>query len=232
MKVVFEEGPNLVLKSEGEKPALLNALRRAIISELPGMAVSEVDFYENTSPLYNEYLANRIGLVPLSWDEGIPDDARISLSLNAEAVEEKKTIYSRDLISTDEKIKVFCENIPLVVLGKGHKIRLEAFAVKGTVKEHARFQSAVASFGFEGEFKAGEKCKKCSAPMKSFKPAVGSKNLPDNSFLCSNCEKPDGMGKEFLFTVESFNNLSAREQYARAVEVMLEKTKLLEKEFK
>ena len=147
-------------------------------------------------------------------------------------MEEEKTIFGRDLISTDEKIRVFCENIPLLVLGKGQKIRLEAFAVKGTAKTHARFQNAVASFGFVGEFKAGGKCKKCSAQMKEFKPLAGVKNLPENCFLCGNCEKPDEMGREFLFVVESFINLSAREQYARAVEAMLEKTKLLEKEFK
>ena len=232
MKVVFEDDKRLVLESGKESVSLLNALRRALISEVPTMAFGEIDFYENNSPLYNEYLANRIGLIPLSWDDGIPEDARISFSLNVEAVEENKTVYSRDFVSTDPKIVVYGENIPVAALRKGQKLRLEAFAVKGTAKQHARFQSAIGSYGHAGEFKAVEKCKKCSTPMKATKGLASVKGLPDNSVLCSNCEKPDGMGKDYLFIVESFNNLSAKEQYSRAVEVMLDKTKTLEKEFK
>ena len=232
MKLVSEEGKRMILRSEKESPALLNAARRGLISEVPAMALSEIDFYENTSALYNEYLANRIGLIPLSWDEGIPEDARISFSLNVEAVEETKTVYSRDLVSTDSKIVVFAENIPIVVMRKGQKLRLEAFALKGTAKQHARFQSAIASYGMAGEFKAVEKCKKCSTPIKAIKAIAGAKNLPDNSLLCANCEKPDGFGKEYLFFIESFNNLSAKEQYERAIAIMQEKTSELEKEFK
>ncbi len=232
MKVLNEDEKTLVLVSEKETPALLNALRRAVISEIPAMAVSEVDFYENNSPLFNDYLANRIGLIPLTWEEGIDDEVKISFSLNAEAVEEPKTVYSRDLVSSDEKIKAYSENVQIAVLNKGQKLRLEAFAVKGTAKTHARFQSALASYGKAGEFKASEKCKKCSTPLVPFQAIAGKKDLPENSFLCANCSKPDGEGKEFLFVVESFNNLSAREQYERALKVMDEKAKALEKEFK
>lgn len=235
MKLLAEEEEMLVLLSEKESPSLLNTLRRAVISETPAMAISEVDFYENNSPLLNEYLANRIGLIPLTWEEGVEDDAQVVFSLNSEALEEPKTVYSRDLVSTDEKIKVFAENIPIVVLNKGHKLRLEAFAKKGTAKDHARFQSAVASYGKAGEFKLSEKCRKCGTPMKAFPMLSGKKAVqsafPENSFLCGNCEKPGEDGKEFVFIVESFNNLSAREQYARAVKVLEEKAKVLEKEF-
>lgn len=232
MKVLNEDEKTLVLVSEKETPALLNAVRRAVISEVPAMAIAEVDFYENNSALFNEYLANRIGLVPLSWEDGVEDEARVSFSLNVEAVEEPKTVYSRDLVSSDEKIKVYSENIPIIVLNKGQKVRLEAFAVKGTAKTHARFQSALASYGKAGEFKASEKCKKCSSPLIPFEGVVGKKDLPENSFLCANCAKPEGDGKEFLFVIESFNNLSAREQYERALKAMEEKAKALEKAFK
>lgn len=232
MKVFSESEKTLVLVSEKETPALLNAARRAVISEVPCMAISEVDVYENNSALFNDYLANRVGLIPLTWEEGIDDDVKVTFSLNAEAVEEQKTVYSRDLVSSDEKIKVFAEDIPVAILNKGQKIRIEGFAVKGTAKIHARFQSALAYYGKAGEFKAADKCKKCSNPLIAFKPIAGKKDLPENSFLCANCSKPDGDGKEYLFVVESFNNLSSKEQYERALKVMEEKTKVLEKEFK
>ena len=180
----------------------------------------------------NEYLSNRMGLIPLTWESGIADDAKISFSLNAEAVEEPKTVYSRDLVSADEKIRVFSENIQIAVLNKGQKLRLEAFAEKGTAKIHARFQSAVASYGHSSEFKASSKCKKCSSPMKPFAPLEGKKDLHENSYLCGNCEKQGEQSKDFLFIVESFNNLSAKEQYERALKVLEGKAKALDKEFK
>lgn len=231
MKVLNDNGNVLVLSSDKESPALLNALRREIISELPSMAISEVDFYENNSSLFNDYLANRMGLIPLTWEEGISDDVSISFSLNVEAVEEQKTVYSRDLVSSDPKIKVFHDSIQIAVLGKGQKLRVEAFAVKGTAKQHARFQSAIASYGKAGEFKAVEKCKKCSAQLVAFPPLAGKKDLPENSYLCANCEKPDGEGKEFLFIVESFNNLSAKQQFDRALKAIEETSKALVKSF-
>src|SRR3989344_3260148 len=124
MKIVSEDEKTLVLRSEKESPALLNAIRRAVISEIPCMAISSIDFYENNSAFFNEYLSNRMGLIPLTWESGIADDAKISFSLNAEAVEEPKTVYSRDLVSADEKIRVFSENIQIAVLNKGQKLRL------------------------------------------------------------------------------------------------------------
>jgi DNA-directed RNA polymerase alpha subunit len=41
-----------------------NALRRIIIAEVPTMAPHLISVYENTSVLHDEFLAQRIGLVP------------------------------------------------------------------------------------------------------------------------------------------------------------------------
>ncbi len=49
-------------------PTFANTLRRLIMSEVPTMAIDEVIVIENTTPLYDEIVAHRLGLLPLKTD--------------------------------------------------------------------------------------------------------------------------------------------------------------------
>ncbi|MFH0922967.1 MAG: hypothetical protein V1811_02820 [Candidatus Micrarchaeota archaeon] len=127
--IVKENDAMITLHLKSFSTSFVNALRRAVISDLPAFAIDEVDFYENNSPLFNEYLANRIGLVPLTFDESVGDDAKITFQLNVETTDETRTVYSSELVSTDPAIRVFSERIPIIKLGKNQKLRLEATAI-------------------------------------------------------------------------------------------------------
>ena len=55
----------------GVDPAVANALRRILISEVPTVAIETVYLHNNTSIIQDEVLAHRLGLIPIDVE---PDD--------------------------------------------------------------------------------------------------------------------------------------------------------------
>ncbi|KAH8377171.1 hypothetical protein KR093_003877, partial [Drosophila rubida] len=52
----------------GVYPAIANAFRRLMLSEVPSMAIEKVYIYNNTTIIQDEVLAHRMGLLPLKAD--------------------------------------------------------------------------------------------------------------------------------------------------------------------
>ena len=52
----------------GVDPAIPNAFRRLLLSEVPTMAFDRVFMFNNTSIIQDEVLAHRLGLLPLKAD--------------------------------------------------------------------------------------------------------------------------------------------------------------------
>ncbi|RWS17550.1 DNA-directed RNA polymerases I and III subunit RPAC1-like protein [Dinothrombium tinctorium] len=52
----------------GISPAIANAFRRILLAEVPTMAIEKVFIYNNTSILQDDFLAHRLGLIPINVD--------------------------------------------------------------------------------------------------------------------------------------------------------------------
>jgi DNA-directed RNA polymerase subunit D len=59
---------NLTFELSESNETFANTLRRIMISQVPTMAIDEINFFANNSALYDEVLAHRIGLIPLITD--------------------------------------------------------------------------------------------------------------------------------------------------------------------
>jgi len=236
-EIISQTDEKIVVHLKKTTVAFANALRRAVINRLPSFAINEVDFYENNSPFYNEYLANRLGMIPLTFEENVAGDAKISLTLNASG---PGMVYSKDIVSTDEAVKPLNGNFPIVDLGEGQNVRLEAWAVQGNALQHAKFQSAIASYTnyakFELKKTAGTKEFLASLPKKVF-DEKGEVNpwyaelveeyLEENPEAGSFEYKDD----EFIFFVESYNNVSALAKLRAALETIKKEAGEIKKEF-
>ena len=127
----------------GVTPAFANGIRRAMIADVPTMAIDTVRFVENSSVMFDEQLALRLGLVPLTTPpEGeFDDDDVVTLSID---VEGPGTAYSGDLVSSDDLVQPADENVPIIDLKDGQRLEAEADATIDRGKNHAKHQGGVA----------------------------------------------------------------------------------------
>ena len=128
----------------GVTPAFANGIRRAMIADVPTMAIDTVRFVENSSVMFDEQLALRLGLVPLTTPpEGeFREDDVVTLSID---VEGPGTAYSGDLRSSEpELVRPAEENVPIIDLKDGQRLEAEAEAALDRGKAHAKHQGGVA----------------------------------------------------------------------------------------
>jgi DNA-directed RNA polymerase subunit D len=143
-----------ILKIEETDIHLVNSLRRIMISELPKLAIQDVIIYDNTSPLFDEIVAHRLGMIPLPTDlkllvhkedckcngKGCPScTVRYTLSKEGEGF-----VYSGDLQPENESWAIKDDIIPIVELSKDQRIILEVEANLGRGRDHAKWQAVQA----------------------------------------------------------------------------------------
>ncbi|ELY52670.1 MULTISPECIES: DNA-directed RNA polymerase subunit D [Natronorubrum] len=128
----------------GVTPAFANGLRRAMLADVPTLAIDTVRFIENSSVMFDEQLALRLGLVPLTTppEAEFAEDDTVTLSID---VEGPATAYSGDLVSSDDLVQPADENIPIIDLKDNQRLEAEADAVFNRGKNHAKHQGAVSA---------------------------------------------------------------------------------------
>lgn len=121
-----------------------NALRRVAVNHVKTFAIESITFYENSSAMFDEYIAHRLGLIPIKTpSSGYTDEDEILFTLEAEG---PKTVYSSELAGKDKEVKVANEGIPIIKLAQEQKIRVDCKAVMGNGAKHAKFQPGIVTY--------------------------------------------------------------------------------------
>ena len=244
VKILNKTQDKLVFSINGIKPALANSLRRLMMVEVPVLAIDTVEFSKNSSALYDEIIAHRLGLIPLKTDlksYNLKEECKckgkgcalcelkLTLSVNG-----PNTVYSSNLKSTDPKVIPVYSEIPIVELAKKQSLELIAIAILGKGKTHAKFSPGLIYYRSYPIFnvKDKSKLKKVEEELKDIITIKGDKIEIKNVLRWNEgCEEILEMNdievtyskENFIFFVESWGQLKPEEIVKKALEIFDEK---------
>lgn len=230
----------LVFKIEGVKPAFVNSLRRAILSEVPTMAIEDVEFKKNDSALYDEMIALRLGLLALTTDlksyefpktESDKDSAkcRVKLSLSEKG---PKIVFAGDIKSQDPAIKPVNPKTPIVKLIEGQELDFVATAILGRGKEHAKWSPGHTYYMNTADITVDNKNPQFDSFKSKFPPEIFKDGKIDKSKINTNTliDAVDGVNEEivkveykpdsFVVTIEAWGQLSPQEMVSEAMKYL------------
>ena len=144
IQVLTSDDKKISVKIKGVSLHYANALRRICLNGIPVFAIDTVDIIENSSVLPDEGIAHTLGLIPLKTElEGSDEsNSRVMLVLDSEATDNTKVVTSAELESKDQVVKPISNQIPIIHLAPGQRIKLEAYARLGRGTEHSKWNSA------------------------------------------------------------------------------------------
>ncbi len=254
IKILKKSDRKMKFVVDGIRYGMANALRRTMINEIPTMSIESVDFEENSSGLFDEITAHRLGLIPLMFDkklyilkESCSCNGKGCSRCEAVLVLERSgpcTVKAGDFKSANTDVKVFDNEIPIVTLLEGQRLKLEATAQLGIGKNHSKWQAAIA--GYQNTPSVSINSEKASLEIVDVCPAhvfekKDGKPKVVNQIGCTLCMKCTEVSEgvtvsanedSFIFDVESVSGLSPEEIVNSALDSLEARTEDFIKEAK
>src|SRR3989344_2009016 len=240
IKLLSKDKAKVRVHVKGTTAAEMNTYRRTILDKLPAMAIDTVEFLENSSALYDEMLAHRLGLVVLKTDvesyfirenckcKGV-GCARCTLDLTLD-VEGPCMVYAEQLKSKDPAVIPVHGKTLLVKLLANQKVKLIAHAILSSGNENIKFADvkspdAIAGICPTGVFSSDHK-----------KLVIKNKEACTLCMACVDASKGEvevkGSETEFIVTIEPWGQLTATGMVEGLVDALHEQIDALSEEIK
>ncbi|MDD5163541.1 MAG: DNA-directed RNA polymerase subunit D [Candidatus ainarchaeum sp.] len=242
IKKIFEKENTSKFLVKGVTATAMNALRRSVMEEVPCLAIENVSIYANDSVMFDEFLAHRLGMLPIKTDaKGYKQGESVKLVLEKEG---PCTVYSKDIKSTDPKVDVADKKIPITKLSKGQNLKIEMDAVMQTGKEHVKWQPAIIAYQEVASIETAKDCDGCEECIKKCPKNVlelkAKKIVLVDPFLCTICGACRDSCKQgalkiniepetFLLMIETSGTLTAKECLLSAITALKNKSKEFDK---
>lgn len=174
IEIIKKEDDTATLLLKETNPTEVNLLRRLIMDEVPTLAIEDVNFSRNSSALYDEIVAHRLGLIALKTDlksYDLPKECK-GKKKGQEVCEKEncphhtvlfklkavgpKTVYAEELQGKDKKVKPIHPKTPIVKLLKKQTLEFEARAVMGQGKDHMKFSPGLVYYRGYPNIKIGD----------------------------------------------------------------------------
>ncbi|MBW6461587.1 MAG: DNA-directed RNA polymerase subunit D [DPANN group archaeon] len=231
VKLLSRDTNSLKLEISETTPVFVNSLRRVIMQGIPILSMTSVDFIDNTSALYDEIIAHRLGLLPLVFDLKklvLVADCKCGgkgcSACQVKFVLKKDgpcTVYAKDFKSTDPDVMPVDGDIIIVKLLDGQSIDLEGTANIGFARDHAKWQSSIVGYGFYPTLKVDAKrikeAKECidACPLGLITSDFKLTD-PYSCTLCGSCSEScppgvvtiEGDSSRIILYIESVSGLS------------------------
>lgn len=241
----------LTFQVDKSTESFVNSIRRMIIEEVPTLAVEDVTIRENSSALFDEMLALRLGLVPIKTDlssyslpkseEEITErSAKCTLEMELK-VSKKGVVYAESTTSKDPKCTFVYPTMPVVKLHAKQKVDVSMLAVMGQGKNHIKWAPGHVWFTNTPSLSIKHNAKLIEEFKDKFPPQIFDKsgkisqkqieelNLYDAvDRVCEDLIKVDYAEDSFVVGVESWGQLSVNEMLSTAAQMLNEKAEELE----
>jgi len=238
MELINKTDNQVVFKTD-MKDSLANAIRR-YLNEVSVLAIDEVEISKNNSPLYDEAIAHRLGLVPLKMEGPISEKKEIKFKLTYK----KEGFVRSEELKGD--VKVVYDQIPITFLNKDQELSLTATAKLGKGVEHSKFNPGFMYYRTVNEVAVGKEFLeevKNACPNVTIKEKDGKVVVLDDG-LKEVCDVIEGLAEsqgktaevtpkgEIIVTLESFGQLDTKEIFKRSAEVLKKDLNEFGKKFK
>ena len=223
----IEETENQIVFIADISETLANSIRR-YTNQVLVMAVDEVEISRNDSPLYDEAVTHRIGLIPLKTEKSVNEKSTGKLKL---AVNKEGLVYSGSLKGN---LDVVYEKIPITTLSEDQELQLVAFVKAGKGSEHSKFSPGLMFFRNVSEITLD---KEFSEEIKKTFPESEIKEKGNKILVLDNKKREildfcEGLAAkknkkaevetkdELVITIESFGQMSPENMFKKSIEVL------------